>query len=523
MRPKYNLLILIAIASVSNTALAAVKKHVRPQASFKMSPLVVTVSARPGQEVPFEINIEANQKDIELSVAPTGITQLPSGLIMPEETKPPMGEIVLRGRKSFRLRKGETHILRGTWRIPSHTSGFVANGLLVTEQQADLPLPKPGNGRQAASVRFVTRYLLRLEAIVSSGRAATIPPAIHSPQLIERGGRAWVVAKLQSPIEGTGTLRVKAQAQIIDSEGKPVATPFALRLPVRDNQPMPSREQIPLLAGSIVNIHAEVPEPLFAGDYQLVVTAGDRARHVSQKAIESVTVKENQFPAQENLVAEVVRNVELSPTQLKLSVARGGNRLIPLEIKNRSAESIKVALQPKSFGDSPADWLIVRPDKFELPAGRARKVLVSVRGGKLKAENSYARLFTAVSSAETASRGTRSLPVALIGHAASQKPTLWIGKAEWKRHHDEAAIVVPLNNIGSVHAAPHVKLRLVDDLDREIALEAGFENWLLPGESRRLSFLLESLPRGDYLLYFEVYPALNAEPDYHEQVIEVSG
>lgn len=523
MRPKYNLLILIAIVSVNSPAFATVKKHVRPKASFKMSPLVVTASARPGQEVPFEISIEANQKDIELSVAPTGITQLPSGLIMPEETKPPMGEIALRGRKSFRLRKGETHILRGTWRIPSHTSGFVANGLLVTEQQADLPLPKAGKGLQAASVRFVTRYLLRLEAIVSSGRTATIPPAIHSPQLIEREGRAWVVAKLQAPTEGTGNLRVKAQAQIIDSMGKPVATPFALRLPVRDNQPLPSREQIPLLAGSMVNIHAEVPEPLFAGNYQLVVTAGDRARHVSRKAIESVTVRENQFPAQENIVAEVVRNVELSPTQLKLSVARGGNRLIPLEIKNRSAESIKVAMRPESFGDSPVDWLIVRPDKFELPAGRARKVLVSVRGGKLKAENSYARLFVAVSSAKTASRGTRSLPVALIGHAVSQQPTLRIGKAKWERQQDEAAIVAPLDNIDSVHAAPHVKLRVVDDLDREIALEAGFESWLLPSESRQLSFPIKSLPQGDYQLYFEVFPTLNAEPEYHEQVIKVSG
>lgn len=523
MRRTFNLLILIAIVSISSPALATVKKHVRPQASFKMSPLVVTASARPGQEVPFEINIEANQKDIELSVAPTGITQLPSGLILPEETKPPMGEIVLRGRKSFRLRKGEMHILRGTWRIPSHTSGFAANGLLVTEQQADLPLPKPGSGRQAASVRFVTRYLLRLEAIVSSSRAATIPPAIYSPQLIERGGRAWVVAKLQAPAAGTGNLRLKAQAQIIDSEGKPVATPFALHLPVRDNQPLPSREQIPLLAGSMVNIHAEVPEPLFAGDYQLVVTAGDRARDVSQKAIESVTVRENQFPAQENLVAEVVRNVELSPTQLELSVARGGNRLIPLEIKNRSAESIEVALRPKSFGDSQADWLIVRPDKFELPAGRARKVLVSVQGGKLKAENSYGQLFVAVSSAETASRGTRTLPVALIGHAASKKPVLRIGTARWNRQQDEAAIAVQLENDGSVHAAPHVKLRVVDDLDREIASEAGFESWLLPGESRLLSFPLKSLPRGDYRLYFEMFPTLNAKPEHHEQVIEVNG
>jgi len=488
-----------------------------------MSPLVFNTSARPGQEVPFEITIDAYRQDIDLRVEPSGILQQPTGLILPDESAAPMGVVRLHGTSAVRLRQGEKRVLRGTWRIPVDASGFLATGLLVTEQQKPQPLPSIGEGQQAASVQFITRYLLRLEAMVSSPRQGDMVPTIHSARLVERHGRAWVTAQLQAPVTGTGNLRLQAWAQLSNAEGRPVTKEFALHLPVRDTQPLPMRDQIPLLAGSRVAIHAEVPEPLFPGQYQLTVSAGDSARRHQDQVTEPIEVRPGDFPAQQTVVAQVIRDVEVSPSQLELSVARGGSRLLPLTLRNRAAHAIQVELAPKAVDGTVIDWLVIRPAKFSLPAGRERKVLVAVRGGTPSSKNQYGHLRVEVTSTETTSVGTHALPVALLCAGGAEVPAWKMAQACWSGTTVGGAFELSLENTGGKHLAPHASLRVTDELGRQINSEAGFERWILPGETSQLRFPTPKLPEGKYQLEVEVTPTPGGTPVRDEQTVEIAG
>lgn len=518
---RWNWATLLILVSLSSPALAQLKTKVRPQASFRMSPLVVHASARPGQVIPFEIEIDAYRKSVDLLVEPSGIVQQPTGLILPDGQSQPFGKIFIHGTKNLRLKKGEKQILRGTWRIPVDASGFLASGLLITEQQSPHDFSANFAHRQVASVRFVTRYLLRLEAMVSTRSQIDAVPTVHSVRLVNREGRAWVTAQLQAPPKGTGNMRLKASARIRDAQGRDVTREFPLRLPVRDNQPLPSRDQIPLLANSRVVVHAAVPEPLFAGSYEVVVTAGDPNRRKTKTVSEPCDVAIDEFPAQRSVVTQVVRDVEVSPSQLELSVARGGKRLLPLALRNRADHEIEVELGTLDCEGRGLDWVVLRPKKFTLQAGRERKVLVAVRGGTNHSANRYGRIVVAVSAKNTTSHGEQELPIALIGETSTSELDGTFGQATWKSTGNRGAFLIPISNKGLRHLSLHGKLAATDHLGRQFESEGGFGQWVLPGETETLSFPTVALPPGDYDVQFEIATEAGAVPQVTRRTVKV--
>ncbi len=398
---------------------------------------------------------------------------------------------------------------------------FLASGLLVTEHHLNGPDPTARSGARAASVRFVTRYLLRLEALAVTRSKTVETPTILSPKLVEREGRAWVHAELQSPDSLNANLRLRAAAQIFDQDGRPLSATFPLRLPVRDNQPEPSRNQIPLLAGSRVVVHAPVPEPLFAGQYQLVVSTSDLAHRAKQKVVQSLEIRADEFPAQQSLVAQVVRHVEVSPSQLQLSVARGGNRVLPLTLRNRAADQVQVVLEPQSLDGGKIDWLTIRPKSFALPSGRERKVMVAVRERTTASKNQYGHVRVEISATETTSSGSQILPVALLHGVDEQVPQWSTRPATWSVNSDRGSIQLPITNFGNKHLAAHAELLATDELGRELTSEAGFGRWILPGESEQLVFPVPQLPAGRYHLEFKVRAENTALPVQVEQDLDV--
>jgi len=282
------------------------------------------------------------------------------------------------------------------------------------------------------------------------------------------------------------------------------------------------RDRIPLLANSRVTILAAVPEPLFDGIYEVVVTAGDPTRQRLQQASQSYDVSRNEFPAQSSVVAQVVRDVEVSPSQLELSVVRGGSRLMPLTLRNRGEHTIDVSLDLQGAEGSELAWIVVRPKEFKLPAGRKRKVMIAVRGGATQASNQYGRMIVAVSSAETTSIGTHELPIALICESGPNTPTWTAGSASWVFRDGQNAILLPIQNLGSKHLAVHAKLKATDELGRQFTSEAGFNRWVIPKQTETLAFPTARLPAGRYDLEFEVTPAPSANPEYHQQSLDVT-
>ncbi|MEQ8209338.1 MAG: hypothetical protein RH917_05855 [Lacipirellulaceae bacterium] len=502
----------LSLLLISQATGARVEKRVQPKPSFRMTPLVVQANARPGQEVRFSITLEAFDKPLDVMIHPVGLQQDGRGLILPDVQARITGDIRLLTKSRVRLRAGESTEVRGAWQLPATKSDFFMAGLLVTDSGAALEAENgQSSDRVGGRVRFVTRYLLRLEANCRQGAAST-DLAIRDGKLLDREGSAWASCQLDAT--RSGSVHTEILGRVLNAEGEPVTTPFPMYMSVRQNQPEKTRRQVHLLTGSKVQVVAPVPAPLFPGKYQLAVQRKGTGAQATEQRF-PLTVGENDFPAQRSLVAEVVRSLEVSPRQIELSTLRGGRRRVPLQFHNRGPQAVTVQL---SAPDADA-WLMIRPQQFTLAPGRKRNVLVAYRGGTNVQDNRYGKLVAEVVPTETVQGGRVELPVGLIADESSVA-RIQFGSAHYLQTNENTILLVPTKNEGTRHALLQTQLTLVDSQGRKWQAAAGFGRWLLPGASSQLEFKLPRLPAASYSLDLAP-PVFDSAEDVYESLITI--
>jgi len=398
-----------------------------------------------------------------------------------------------------RIAKGEVATVRGAWQTPSQAGQFCAAGLLLTDLTNSTPVDNTTNrnGRaRGAQIRFVTRYLLRLEATTRGRLAASQLPTIQIAGLREVQGLAVVQATLDG--RHCGSLRTQVLARLLDDEGEPLADWFPLGIPVRAGLATAKRWEIPLLEGGQLQIVGQVPEPLFAGNYTLELAVAPNARPQATASF-PLTVTEQQFPAQQAVVARVVKNVTVEPRQIELSLARGGNRIVPLHFENSGKREVTVEL---TTSDSP--WLLVRPQRFSLRPRAKRNVMVAVKGGARSERPRYAHVTATIAPTTATAGGSIDLPVALLGERERDATTtgaetqLTFEQPHVERSPTGAIIVVKASNQGERHIAPDARLRIANPLGQSVEVDAGFGRWILPGQRTEFRFPVKSLPAGHY-------------------------
>lgn len=468
-----------------------------PEPTFRVTPLVHSSEVLPGQETSFEFKIEAVRESLELSVQSVGLRQQPNGQILADEQAQPPGHIRFLSPQKLRINKGEAATVRGAWQTPSQAGQFCAAGLLLTDLTNTTPLDAAaaGGGKtRGAQIRFVTRYLLRLEATTRGRLAANQLPTIQHAELREVQGLAVVQATLDG--RQCGSLRTQAMARLLDDAGEPLADWFPLGIPVRAGLATAKRWEIPLLEGTQVQIVGQVPEPLFAGDYTLELAVAPTARPQATARF-PLTVTDQQFPAQQSVVARVVKHVTVEPRQIELSLARGGNRIVPLKFENSGQREVTIELATSS-----SPWLLVRPQKFTLRPRAQRNVMVAVKGGARSERPRYTYVTASIAPTAATAGGSIELPVALLGESStdSAEPSsqLAFDEARIEQQAGGTVIVVGATNRGEQHVAPAAKLRIANPLGQSVEIDAGFGRWILPGEQTELRFPVKSLPAGRY-------------------------
>ncbi len=135
------------------------------KAAFRIEPIVQRFKARRGEVIPFTFEVTATGSEMEIEIAPTSMRQEESGLILPSEAAAEENGLRLLTPREFKLKPGESHMIKGEVQVPLAKSNFLSFGILVKDRgqlnahRNDLARP----GETKAAIRFVTQYLLRVD------------------------------------------------------------------------------------------------------------------------------------------------------------------------------------------------------------------------------------------------------------------------------------------------------------------------------------------------------------------------
>lgn len=509
---------LILLALTSHSAMAddgSARVSSEARAGFQMSPMVNYLDARPGQVVPFEFRARSRGGDNRVTVQLVGLTQEESGRINAAADVVPEG-VELKTPAELVLSTTDAAAIRGTIRVPADKSYF-AFGVLVTDEGRQLqPTADPGERR--ASVKFVTRYLLRVEVTVHGGRGATVADLVLGKgELVDREGRA--VAQISVDNEAASAVEFEARARLVRAAGDtrtPVGPFFSLHHPIRANMPEPDRYAARVLGHSEILLEAPVPDPVFEGEYELEVRVVTPTRRAQERF--PVIVAEDAFPAQRAVVARAVRAIQISPAAIELSNARAGNRLATVALRNTGPAPVTVRVSPTSLAGEPGEGISIRPAAVTLAPGRERNVMVAM-SGRVESNAHYLLLHCVVRPHDGGAGGAVDIPVG-INVPADAAREAEVAEARWVE--DDGAFVVSVENTGETHLVLDGRLQLSDAFERSVTLRSGYGRWLLPGSSTELYFKpTRPLPPAAYDARFSIRLAPSQRPIEGRSEIEL--
>ncbi len=472
-----------------------ITEEVRP--AFIIDPIVNRIEARRGKVVNVEFGITCQGSPSALEIRTVALKQDENGTIFPNDKVPAPTDLELLTPQSVELKPEGKFVIKARLRVPDTQSTFHSFGIIVRDsgQLRDKPNDDQPSGPRIG-VRFVTQYLLRCDVTVQGVRSDNARKLlVDSAELIDVEGEPQVHVYVVNPTEGPIEFGLKAQIRA--SEEGEERPSFSLGMPVRANLEEPEKYNGRILPGARIRMVSRLPKPIFPGQYYLE-TAMMNDNRVMAKSGFPIVVTEGDFPAQG--IASVLAGPGLlaSPSQIELSLQRGGSRAEVLTFQNDGNAQTEVEIAAESFDGKPVEWAAVRPNKITLAPGASRKVSVNMSAGNDPNNHRYARL--RVKSTPVGGQPSQVTPVtvALVGKSTSSA-VLSEGELAWDTELGTPAFVIDIKNTGSRHMPLQGELVLGNEDGRPTVVRGGFGKWILPGTTERLRFNPpKSLPPGKY-------------------------
>ena len=480
------------------TDLKAVQVQQQVKPAFLIQPLVHRLQGRKGQLLKFEFLIEAHDRASRLEIRPVAMMQQENGVIMPDEKAPAPDLIRLTSAASVDLTAAQEHKIMAELRIPVTTAPFLSYGILVREIPFDDQKAEGPDDKARVGIRFVTQYLLRVDIDVIGVKGDSVNDlSFPDAALVSQDGRCLARVFVENTTDTA--MEFSLNCQLIKENTQAAGKKFGLVVPVRAAQSAPERYKARILPKTRLRLEEYLPHPVFAGDYKLIAEVSNQGRFVRRMEF-VITIKDGDFPAQDARIVRVAEDVTIEPTQVELSLRKGGRRMESFSVRNGSLQKIVVQLTPEQLQGEFYKSLQLRPDRFELAPGQSRKVVVTMSADRDDAEHGYAYAKLIVSPEVGQAIGTHKIPIALLTNSES-KSRLAPGKPQWVISNDRSGFTVPLQNDSLRHIAMGGRLSLSDEFGRGFVVEAGFCRWLLPGQSDELFFgFREPPPPGTYEL-----------------------
>jgi hypothetical protein len=472
-----------------------VQRSVKP--AFLIEPLVQRLQGRKGQLIKFEFKIEANERRSRLDIRPVAMTQQETGVIMPDDKAPAPDVLRITSASSVDLTVGGEHIIQGEMRIPITDAPFLSYGILAREMPIDGENNEDVDGARVG-VRFVTQYLLRVDVDVLGNRGDSLSELkLTDGALVPKEGRCLGRVFIENPTDTAMEFAVDCQLMRTDSQS--VGKKFGLVVPVRSSQSGPERYKARLLAKCKIRMEELLPHPIFPGSYTLTATLSHQGKLIHKLEF-PVQCRDGDFPAQDARVVRVAQDITVEPANVELSIRKGGRRFESIAVQNSSLQKVKIQLTTEKLqGDLDAS-LRLKPSEFELPAGQTRKVSVSMDAVRTHTEHAYASIVLTASPEIGEAIGSQRIPVALLTNSESLAQ-LVPSEPQWSSSNDHAGFKMTVRNDGLRHVALQGRLTLADEFGRGLATDAGYGQWLLPGQTSEMFFgFAEPPPAGNYAI-----------------------
>lgn len=493
-----------------------VQEQLKP--AFIIKPLVHRLSARRGQLLQFQFEIEANARPTRLEISPVAMTQQEHGVIMPDPEAIPPGVVQLMNDSEVTLQVGQSHTIRCQLRIPPVNAPFLSYGILVKELPLEEGAKSQNPDKPRVGIRFLTQYLLRTDIRVTGVQGDSVRELqIVDGHMSARSGNAVVMAFVDNPTDTSMEFQVRTHLVSVENRRRYTSR---LWMPVRSSQPEPDRYDVRILGQTKLRLEGELPEPVFPGSYELQVELLYQGR-IYQKAAFPVEIRSGDFPAQDATIVRVTRDISIEPPHVELSLRKGGNRLQSITVENGSQQTVVAQLKAIPFRGQLAETLSFRPDVIELPPGRSRKVLVTLGARRDFEDHAYAFAEVTVRPEIGEAIGSQRIPIALLTNSESH-PEVVDTKLNWKADAAATGFEIPLRNSGDRHLLLFGTLTLRDEFGRGFTLEDGFGRWVLPGQEDKLWFPFPQVPPpGTYSLKAEIQQGEGMEPAEVTQTIRL--
>jgi len=490
--------------------------------AFRIEPLSHHLIGQSGTVTSFEFSLESANRETEIEVVPIGLRQEMSGMILHDSNAPQADLIRLTSPTRMKLSANSPVKIQGFVQYPKGDAKYHSIGILVKDTGAAARLAAnndPTNKTTKAMIQFVTQYVLRLDLEMENARGENAGVLeLEKLDLVPFEGRPKLIAQIRNPSDSTFEYEVRAKLRSSTSDRN--ARSIRLVMPIRESSESEERFVGRILPKSRVRMIELLPEAIASGTYEadVEIMLGEK---VLSKKTQAITVDASDFPAQEVLIAQLGKEVQVSPAQIELSQLRGGSRRSTILLKNngKDTKSISVAATDKTGLTLPS--ATIQPDKFTLPPGGSRKISITL---KSQLDASDAIVFGTIDFQAKSDRKdfdeTRKLPIALL-MKKSRAPDAKLSTIQWDSLSKHPAFRCAVTNSGESHLALNARLTIASETGEQIQIPGGFGKWLMPGEASKLDFRLEqTLAPGKYKIKCELQQG--DRPVVIEQMFEVN-
>jgi hypothetical protein len=475
-----------------------------------------------GAVTSFEFSLESANRETEIEVVPVGLRQEVSGLILHDPNAPQADLIRLSTPTRMMLSANTPAKIQGFVQFPRGEAKYHSIGILVKDIGAAERLAAnndPSKKATKATIQFVTQYVLRLDLEMENARGEN-PNVLELEKLdlVPFEGRPKLIAQILNPSDSTFEYEVRAKLRSSTSDRN--ARSIRLVMPIREFSESEERFVGRILPKSRVRMIELLPEAIASGTYEADVEIMLGEKVLSRKT-QSITVDASDYPAQEVLIAQLGKEVQVSPAQIELSQLRGGSRRSTILLKNNGKDTKSISVAANDGTGLALPSATIQPDKFTLPPGGSRKISITL---KSQLDAHEAIVFGTIDFQARSDRKdfdeTRKLPIALLMKKSSA-PNAKLSSVQWDSLSKHPAFRCAVSNEGESHLAMNARLTISGENGERMQIPGGFGKWLMPGETAKLEFRLEQpLAPGKYQIKCELQQG--DRPIVTEQIFEVN-
>ncbi len=491
--------------------------------AFQIEPLVQRLSGRRGEVLHFQFNLQTLNRDTDIEILKVGLRQDITGQILQDDRGGENNPIEILGDTKVHLTRDIPYLIEGFVKVPESDASFHALGIVVRDNGArkdrQPEFDSSGKAVTKAGIKFVTNYVLRVDVDVVGARGEQSKSLIlDDGRITPFNGLPKVSVIVRNPTSTAFEYQLRTHLRSSPSDHS--FDELRMVMPVRAAMESEERYVGRVLPGCSVRMEETLPQNLLSGTYQLEAELLDGGRVISRRTF-PIEVDSEDFPAQEIKVKQAGGGIYVSPAQIELSQARGGQRRLAVEIQNTSTSARTISLSALSAKGTQLTNLIVQPENFTLSAGRSRKVSLTLRTQsniQQPVEFGVLQIKSADSSQQFDHTGT--VPVAII-LGQTQTPKIAMEPLRFVADAKYPCFRTVISNQGNAHVPLDAKLHIASEGGQRRLLTGGFGKWLLPGESTNLEFRLDSeLTPGNYQIFCEV--ETGQEPIVKKQAITVT-